>query len=182
MWYNHRMNRLLPTHNPLSPPQRDPAAAGHPKNGFTLIELLIVIAIIGILAVLVLAAVGVSQDRASSGKVRSGMHQMRILVQQYYDANGSSYANLATCLATPNQTNCKETVLAESISTLKEDIETANGEEDSVSASSTIRNFCLSAPQAGSTTDYICADVSGTLSEGTPSGSVCIGDEPTCSF
>ncbi|MEX1111877.1 MAG: prepilin-type N-terminal cleavage/methylation domain-containing protein, partial [Candidatus Andersenbacteria bacterium] len=61
------------------------------RQGFTLIELLIVIAIIGILAILVLGAAGRSRQLAQDRKVQSGVGQIRWQAEIAYDNNGGSY-------------------------------------------------------------------------------------------
>lgn len=61
------------------------------KKGFTLIELLIVMAILGVLAVVVLVAINPAEQmrRArDTGKV-SGVNQLGRAIQAYYTANGT---------------------------------------------------------------------------------------------
>ncbi|MFA5080367.1 MAG: prepilin-type N-terminal cleavage/methylation domain-containing protein [Candidatus Paceibacterota bacterium] len=66
------------------------------NKAFTLIELLVVIAIIGILAGIIVVAMGNSQKAANDAKVQSTMSQMRTAAQLYYMSHSYSYSSLAS--------------------------------------------------------------------------------------
>jgi prepilin-type N-terminal cleavage/methylation domain-containing protein len=66
------------------------------KKGFTLIELLIVIAIIGILAVIAVPAYIGQQRNAARTEAYSNLQNLRLLEEQYYAENGCYYMTGAT--------------------------------------------------------------------------------------
>ena len=65
------------------------------KNGFTLIELLVVIAIIGVLASLLLPALGSAKERAKLIKCVSNQKQIGVAFQLYGDDNDERFPPLA---------------------------------------------------------------------------------------
>lgn len=130
------------------------------QRGFTLIELLVVIAIIGILAALVLVALGNARTKANDARLKSNVGQMRTLAEVYYDANSASYNGFATCFTTPNATNCKGGV-ENSIPQLKTDSTSAySGSALTVTADDS--NFCIEAI-LNATGSRICVDETGTF-------------------
>jgi prepilin-type N-terminal cleavage/methylation domain-containing protein len=70
-----------------------PMKAALPSKGFTLIELLIVIAVIGMLAILVLSAVNNSRLKAYDSSIRSDVTQIRWLTEIAFDDQGGTYVN-----------------------------------------------------------------------------------------
>ena len=65
------------------------------KNGFTLIELLVVIAIIGVLASLLLPALGSAKEQAKLTKCISNQRQIGIAFKLYGDENDTRFPPLA---------------------------------------------------------------------------------------
>ncbi|MEX1997893.1 MAG: prepilin-type N-terminal cleavage/methylation domain-containing protein [Candidatus Andersenbacteria bacterium] len=131
------------------------------ERGFTLIELLVVIAIIGILAALVLVALGNAREKANDARIKSNVGQMRTLAEVYYDANSASYAGFATCFGTPNATNCKGGIET-SVPQLKTDTTSAGGAMGVQADSS---NFCIESNLASLTTSFICVDETGAFDQ-----------------
>lgn len=66
------------------------------KKGFTLIELLIVIAIIGILAVIVFASVNGARIKARNVAAQSDVVEMGKAIEQYQDTYGGNIVQAAT--------------------------------------------------------------------------------------
>jgi prepilin-type N-terminal cleavage/methylation domain-containing protein len=130
-------------------------------RGFTLIELLVVIAIIGILAALVLVALGNARQKAQDARIKSNIAQVRTLAEVHYDSNNASYAGIDTCIGTPNATNCAGGIET-SITTLNADIATAGGGVIAANANATA--FCVSSALVSDATQHICADSTGITS------------------
>ena len=65
------------------------------QRGFTLIEILVVIAIIGVLATIILAAVGSAREKAAYAKARSELRQINLAMRLLYDDTGFYPSNLA---------------------------------------------------------------------------------------
>src|SRR5207247_1593602 len=60
------------------------------RKGFTLIEMLVVIAIIGILAAMVLAALGPSRNKAKDARVVADLTQARAVAETLYTTDYSA--------------------------------------------------------------------------------------------
>ena len=74
------------------------------EEGFTLIELMIVIVILGILAGIVIFAVGGVTDKGNVAACKSDYKTVSVAVEAYYAKNGSYPADLAPTLTTdPNR-------------------------------------------------------------------------------
>lgn len=144
-----------------------------PNRGFTLIELLVVIAIIGILAALVLVALGNARDKANDARIKSNVGQLRTLAEVHYDSNNASYANFGAC-ADGTVASCAGGIGA-SITSLRSDTTSAGG---SVDGSSDADSFCIISPLKSSATRKVCVDASGEFVEST--STACNAASITC--
>lgn len=143
------------------------------SKGFTLIELLVVIAIIGILAALVLVALGNARTKAQDARIKSNISQLRTLAEVYYDASDASYLGFDTCVASGV---CGTTGIDSSVAALTADTQSANGASAPV-ANADAGGFCVQAALR-STGSYACADSTGVFSaEGTK---VCDATSKAC--
>ena len=69
------------------------------SRGFTLIELLVVIAIIGILSSVVLASLNTARQKGRDARRISDLKQLKLALELYYDASGSTYPTSGQGLA-----------------------------------------------------------------------------------
>ncbi len=139
------------------------------KKGFTLIELLVVIAIIGILAALVLVALGSARDKANDTRVKSGIAQLRTLAETIYDSDNSQYTKVQACFnstTTPTGTTCagQETAVGKLITDVNAANSTTTG--TSINAVSTATAYCVSAKLKSNSAQFFCADSSGVAKVG----------------
>ncbi len=143
-------------------------------KGFTLIELLVVIAIIGILAALVLVALGNARDKANDARIKSNVGQLRTLAEIVYDNNSSNYTNVGTCFGATPGTTCGDSSTAGSATSLREDVAKAQGlavTSPDFTAISNASSFCVDA-KLRSGTNRVCVDASGTFVDSNPTGCV----------
>jgi len=76
------------------------------NKGFTLIELMVVIAIIGLLSSVILAALNTTRSKGRDAKRVASVKQIQIALELYYDKNGV-YPTSGSCGATsPNSSWC----------------------------------------------------------------------------
>ena len=134
------------------------------NSGFTLIELLVVIAIIGILAALVLVALGNARDKAQDARIKSNIGQLRTLAEIYYDNNDQSYAALNTCIDTPSLANCLDQNTADNLTALTDDNPTT------ITTAATATTFCIAAPLVTDSTKFVKVTESGSFVDDAAAG------------
>jgi prepilin-type N-terminal cleavage/methylation domain-containing protein len=153
------------------------------NKGFTLIELLVVIAIIGILAALVLVALGNARDKANDARIKSSIGQLRTIAELVYDSNGATYTktgggDVGACISGAVSGTADATACAsnnEEVDALVDDIADAYS-SSAVAAGSDADEFCVEAVLHDGS--YLCVDETGqydtantaaTCSDATPS-------------
>lgn len=122
------------------------------RTGFSLIEMLIVVTVLGLLASLILGALGISRKKAYDNSIRNGVRQLRLLAEQVYDTQGASYLNWSQHSSVRN-----------SVQTLRADIDKSLQDTDSGSFLSVIRenqkkDYCVSAPLRSVAGKHYCVD------------------------
>jgi prepilin-type N-terminal cleavage/methylation domain-containing protein len=146
------------------------------SRGFTLMELLVVIAIIGILAALVLAALGNARNKANDTKVRTGVSQLRKIAEVIYNEPASNFtydSGVSTGIGVDNcieatttaqyTARCGLQEIADSVPNLKASITEANGQTTPVAANSDATRFCISSLLNEGT--HFCVDHTGAAKE-----------------
>ncbi|MDZ4346527.1 MAG: type II secretion system protein, partial [Candidatus Binatia bacterium] len=140
-----------------------------------LIELLVVIAIIGILAALVLVALGNAREKANDARIKSDVGQLRTIAEIIYDSQGAAYQNtagttgVAACFnagAAADSTDCGDQSTADSVAALATDVgEAYTG--SALTAVSSASAFCVQATlNQGEDDSKVCVDASGAFQEG----------------
>lgn len=134
------------------------------EKGFTLIELLVVIAIIGILAALVLVALGNARSKAQDSRIKSNISQLRTLAEVIYDSAGSAYDSatigVAKCFVTPTDAECGDATTTTSVTALLADNLAANG-GTALTVTASTDKFCISSPLKSDPGKYLCVDSTG---------------------
>ncbi len=155
------------------------------KRGFTLIELLVVIAIIGILAALVLVALGNARDKANDARVKSNIGQLRTLAEVHYDAAtatkpGATYTAFGTCVSGTAADCAGDT--AESVTSLVADTAQAQGITTAdISSFSDANAFCIEASLKSDDTNSVCVDDSGQFVDNSSGTHICAAANIDCS-
>mgnify|MGYP001560733375 CR=1 FL=1 len=148
-------------------------------KGFTLIELLVVIAIIGILASLVLVALGNSRDKAKDVRLKSSLSQLHVLAEIIVADNvPASFAGVQTCFTSIDpggDAACKG--VGESFKVLKDDIVLNKGGLTTWGSDAPTK-YCMKIRLASDTTKFACTDHTGVTKIG--AGSLCGSTDMDC--
>ena len=155
------------------------------RRGFALIELLLVIAIIGILAALVLVALGNARDKDKDVRIKSNLGELRTFAEGIYDSNGASYdvsspaaGQVGLCFdkdSTPTSVTCTSDDIRDKVATLQQDTSDAGG---TITAASTASQFCVESVLNGG--NYLCLDNTGAFTTGTSPVCPKTDSSPSC--
>lgn len=129
------------------------------NKGFTLIELLVVIAIIGILAALVLVALGSARSQARNARIKTGINQVRVLAESASASNSNNQYVISEVQDQEGFTALETDINALSPGSL---VHQTNGTGGTAAGS----KYCASAQLEGGT-NHFCVDTDGVAGEGT---------------
>lgn len=127
------------------------------KRGFTLIELLVVIALLGIMAAVVLAALGSAKSRGEDANIQGNLKSLQTQAGLYYSQNGNYGAVASTC-ATGMFANTSAQGLSKLIGTLQ----TRSTAVACFSNTSPSNLWVVSARLKNDSTKFWCVDSVGT--------------------
>lgn len=126
-------------------------------RGFTLIELLVVIAIIGILASLVLVALGSARQKARSARIKADIEQMRVIAEDINDSNGG------TSYTTPTNAATEAATAGTPMNKLYVDIRTQYDGATNPTVQAATNTFCVSSQLPGTGAPIYCSDSAGNI-------------------
>jgi prepilin-type N-terminal cleavage/methylation domain-containing protein len=141
------------------------------EKGFTLVEMVVVIAVIGILASAVFAALGPSRAKAKNSRIIGSTQQARVIVEGFYNGTSGQY-NLSSPnnLGTANSSGAPPFANAELI-TLAGDIVNNDGEITIEQVTNGEKGYRIFSKLNGNS-GYYCVNHLGTVYQSLPGVSV----------
>jgi prepilin-type N-terminal cleavage/methylation domain-containing protein len=141
------------------------------QKGFTLIEMLVVIAIVGILSAVVLAALGPARNKAKDGRIVSSLNQIRVIAETLYDSTLGTYPSTVDSVSTSTSTiTIANGNVNIDIEKLRKDI-TNQGGTPTINCT-TVRQGCAFSSSLNLGGNY-CIDTTGKTSNGKAANGVC---------
>jgi prepilin-type N-terminal cleavage/methylation domain-containing protein len=147
------------------------------KRGFTLIELLVVIAIIGILAGIVLAALGNTRQKGADAGIQGNLDTIRTEMEIYASNNNNSYLNACTADTTiANALNGAKNNAG--VAGLNTTLATAGTSATTVTCHSSATGWGAESPLKSNSAQNWCVDSTGFA--GTTTGTTLAANDTAC--
>jgi len=139
------------------------------KKGFTLIEIIVVVAIIGILALIVIVAVNKPQNAAADASVKQNLIAIRKQSEIYYLTSGVYGDSSSSCVVGSESGMFADTTIKSAMSEVGRNI--GGSKIVTCHISSDGNNWAISVNALKSTGSTLCIDSSGILESDLSAGS-----------
>jgi len=130
-------------------------------RGFTLVEMLIVVVIIGLLASLIVLAVGNARIKAGDGSIEANLTQVRQIAALIQSESGS-YVFSGNALCDTSGTLNDGNVGHPQLKSIEDEVKKRNGQQNVVCMAD-INRYCVQSPLVSSGT--LCVDYKGRVAK-----------------